>query len=208
MSNRHLARTIAMQSLFEWDFLGRPAKEPLNDLVVYNHLEFAPEFEDGGFITDLVEGVVKNVEEIDQQILTFAPHWKLENMTNVDRSILRLGVFELIYSDSVPSKVAIDEAIEMAKSFSGDASGRFINGVLGAMYKDRLAKGETKEVDKEKTEEEPKVEESKAEEAPAEETKTTEPKEEITEPAPSEAEEPVKEAKEEIPTESVEEESK
>jgi len=156
MSNRHLARTIAMQSLFEWDFLGRPAKEPLNDLVVYNHLEFAPEFEDGGFITDLVEGVVKNVEEIDQQILTFAPHWKLENMTNVDRSILRLGVFELIYSDSVPSKVAIDEAIEMAKSFSGDASGRFINGVLGAMYKDRLAKGETKEVDKEKTEEEPK----------------------------------------------------
>lgn len=152
MSNRHLARTIAMQSLFEWDFLGRPEKEPLHELVSYNHLEFAPEFEDGGFITDLVDGVIKHVTEIDEQILAFAPHWKLENMTNVDRNILRLGVFELIYSESVPSKVAIDEAIEMAKSFSGQASGRFINGVLGAIYKDRLAKGEIKEIDKKKEE--------------------------------------------------------
>lgn len=139
-----------MQSLFEWDFLGRPGKEALQEMVNYNHLEFAPEFEDGGFIHDLVDGVILHIKDIDEQIVHFAPHWTFENMTIVDRNILRLGTYELIYSETVPSKVAIDEAIEMAKSFGGQASGRFVNGVLGAMYKDRLSKGVTKAVDVEK----------------------------------------------------------
>lgn len=150
MSNRHLARTIAMQSLYQWDFLGAEASgKPLEEVVAYNREEFAPNFDDGGFIGDLVNGVVTHEKEIDEIIMHFAPHWPLETMTTIDRNILRLGVFELRFSTSVPSKVAINEAIELAKSFGGEASGRFVNGVLGAVYKDMVARGELKEIDKE-----------------------------------------------------------
>lgn len=148
MSNRHLSRTIAMQSLYQWDFLGMP-EEKLPEIIGFNRSEFAPLFDDEGFVQTLVDGVVKHRSEIDEIITHFAPDWPLETLSIVDRNILRLGVFELKYSDAIPAKVAINEAIELAKGFGGPSSGRFVNGVLGAVFKDMLAKGEIKKVDKE-----------------------------------------------------------
>lgn len=135
MSNRHLARTIAMQTLYEWDFMGRP-QNALNTLVADNLKQFAPDFDDNGFSADLVQGVAKYQTEIDKLITQYAPEWPIEQITNVDRNILRMGIFELKFAPDIPPKVAINEAIELAKSFGGESSGRFVNGVLGAIYKD------------------------------------------------------------------------
>ena len=148
MSNRHLARTIALQTLYQWDFSGQK-DEKVSDILTFNAREFAPEFDDGGFATELVEGVVKRRKEIDEVIVHFAPDWPVESITVVARNVLRIGVYELSFSEAIPSKVAINEAIELAKGFGGEASGRFVNGVLGAIYKDMLARGEIKQVDKE-----------------------------------------------------------
>ena len=148
MSNRHLARTIALQTLYLWDFNGRdPAG--LEAWREYARSEFAPKFNDEGFIKELVDGVIKRQAEIDERISRFAPDWPIESITVIDRNVLRLGIFELCFSERVPSKVAINEAIELAKGFGGEASGRFVNGVLGAIYKDTVARGQEKAVDKE-----------------------------------------------------------
>ncbi len=147
MSNRHLARTIAMQSIYQWDFLGE-ATEKLPQIIAFNYEEFAPRFDDGGFVQELVDGTMAHRKEIDEIITRFAPNWPIETITMVDRSILRLGTFELLYVASVPSKVAINEAIELAKTFGGEASGRFVNGVLGAIYKDMVARDALKEIDR------------------------------------------------------------
>jgi len=152
MSNRHLSRTIAMQSLYEWDFLGQPA-ERLEEILAYNKKEFAPDFDDKGYMAETVKGVIEHLKELDNIITTFAPEWPIENMTVMDRNILRLGTYELKFSQTIPSKVAINEAIELAKTFGGDASGKFVNGVLGAIYKEVFTKGEIKSVDAKETEE-------------------------------------------------------
>jgi len=150
MSNRHLARTIAMQTLYEWDFNKADEKKAL-DYLKSSKLEFAPEFDDQGFMKELIHQVVTNQPQIDEQITKYAPEWPLEQITMVDRNILRVGVYELVISKEVPSKVAINEAIELAKTFGGQASGKFVNGVLGAIYKDMKEKGELKEQKVEKT---------------------------------------------------------
>jgi N utilization substance protein B len=147
MSNRHLARTIAMQSLYQWDFRKQDTAA-VPEIIESNMKEFAPDFDDKGFVAELVNGVIEKVPEIDKLITTFAPQWPIDQITNVDRNVLRLGAYELKYAENIPSKVAINEAIELAKSFGGESSGRFVNGVLGAVYKDMLAKGEAKSVDK------------------------------------------------------------
>ncbi len=149
MSNRHLARTISMQSLYQWDFLEQP-KDRIDEIIQNTKEEFAPQFDDAGFVNDLVHGVVNSIETIDEIITHYAPDWPLDQITIVDRNILRIGTYELKISDNIPSKVAINEAIEMAKTFGGEASGRFVNGVLGAIYKDMIKRGEEKAVDKEK----------------------------------------------------------
>ena len=139
MSNRHLSRSIAMQSLFEWDFNNQiPGR--IEEIVNYNLQEFAPGLEDGGFAKELVKKVVKNLSKIDKMIIKYAPEWPLEQITSVDRNILRLGIAELRFDETVPSKVAINEAIELAKTFGGDASGKFVNGVLGAIYREMADK--------------------------------------------------------------------
>ncbi|MBI2484929.1 transcription antitermination factor NusB [Candidatus Uhrbacteria bacterium] len=148
MSNRHLARTIALQTLYLWDFNGKDAGQ-LEAWREYARGEFAPKFDDEGFIKELVDGVLGRLTEIDERIRRFAPDWPIESITVIDRNVLRLGIYELCYSERVPSKVAINEAIELAKGFGGEASGRFVNGVLGAIYKDMIASGNEKAVDKE-----------------------------------------------------------
>lgn len=134
MSNRHLSRTIALQTLFAWDFNGKK-DDNLNSLIADNFSNFAPNFDDGGFVSDLVRGVAKTYSEIDKYIVKYATEWPLDQITAVDRNILRLGLYELLYTE-VPPRVVINEAIEIAKSFGGDASGKFVNGVLGSLYND------------------------------------------------------------------------
>jgi len=111
----------------------------------YNLKEFAPGFSDEGFAKHLVEGVLKNINEIDELIKKYATEWPLEQITIIDRNILRLGIFELKFDPDIPSKVAINEAIEVAKTYGGESSGKFVNGVLGAIYKEIEEKGQIKE---------------------------------------------------------------
>ncbi len=147
MSNRHLARTLAMQSLYQWDFNGKQGKDELMKVLAYNFTEFAPQFDDGGFAKAIVEGVFENFSAIDETIKTFAPEWPIDQITIVDRNILRIGIYELRFNEEIPAKVAINEAIEMAKTFGGESSGRFVNGVLGAIFKKMIETGEVSEED-------------------------------------------------------------
>lgn len=152
MSNRHLARTMAMQVLYEWDFRGKEHVR-LPEVVALVREEFAPKFDDGGYVEKQVEEIIERSAEIDAMISTFMPNWTLDTITIIDRNILRLGVYELRFDPSIPSKVAINEAIELGKKFGGEASGKFVNGVLGAILKDMTAKGEIKDADIEKKKE-------------------------------------------------------
>lgn len=169
MSNRHLARTVAMQSLYERDFHDGKV-EDMTALTDRNLEEFAPGLDDKGFSKELVDGVLKHQKEIDAVITKYAPAWPLAQITIVDRNILRIGVFELKYSDSVPSKVAINEAIELAKTYGGESSGKFVNGVLGAIFKDMIAAGSIKEVDKQEPKKKEDEEEEKEKPSPPDET--------------------------------------
>lgn len=127
--------------------MGQPSAI-LPALVEQNLEEFAQGIKDGEFALELAEGVLKHQREIDDLIRMYAPQWPLEQITIVDRNILRLGSYELQFSETIPAKVAINEAIELAKSFGGQASGRFVNGVLGAMYKTMVAQGALKPIDR------------------------------------------------------------
>jgi len=134
MANRHLSRTIALQSLFEWDFNGQ--KDSLEEIVKEHIKEFAGAEEESGFVLELVNGVAGNLHQIDEIITKHAPEWPMDQVPPVDRNVLRLGVFELMLLKQVPPKVAINEAVELAKTFGGESSGKFVNGVLGALYKE------------------------------------------------------------------------
>lgn len=126
-----------MQSLYEWDFKGRKEDE-LAGILEHVIKEFGGGLEDPEFVIMLVQGVMEHAEEIDKTIERVAPQWPLDQVAMVDRNVLRLGLFELQYGDheAVPPKVAINEAIELAKGFGGESSGRFVNGVLGTVYKE------------------------------------------------------------------------
>ncbi len=137
MASRHLSRSVAMQSLYEWDFKGRE-NEKLPEIIEHNIKEFAPGVEETKFIGDLVNGTISKIKKIDKIIEKAAPQWPINQIAMVDRAVLRLGIFELLFGnrDEVPPKVAINESIELAKSFGGDASGKFVNGVLGTIYRE------------------------------------------------------------------------
>jgi len=137
MANRHLSRSIAMQSLYEWDFKGKKSKQ-LKEIVKNNIEEFGPGLEESDFVWQIINGVVDNLAKIDKIIEKSAPEWPIDQITIVDRNVLRIGLCELLFGkrEEVPPKVAINEAIELAKTFGGDSSGKFINGVLGTVYRE------------------------------------------------------------------------
>lgn len=136
MASRHLSRSIAMQSLYEWDFAGKQGN--LKKIIDRNLDEFGPGLEDKKFAHTLVAGVIDNIAQLDKIIEKAAPEWPIDQITIVDRNVLRLGLYELLYADKdeVPPKVAINEAIELAKNFSGESSGKFVNGVLGTVFRE------------------------------------------------------------------------
>ncbi len=137
MANRHLSRSIAMQSLYEWDFKGKDSNR-FKKIVERNIEEFGPGLEGTEFVWQIVNGVSENLNKLDKIIEKSAPEWPLDQITIVDRNVLRIGLYELLFGsrDEVPPKVAINEAIELAKTFGGESSGRFINGVLGTVYRE------------------------------------------------------------------------
>ena len=142
MANRHLSRTVAMQTLYEWDFHGQ--QPDLVELTRSNLKNFAPGLGDEKFVFDLVNGTKEHLPEINKIITETAPEWPISQITIVDRNILRLGILELMFLKEVPPKVAINEAVELGKIFGGDSSGKFINGVLGTLYRKMVDAGEIK----------------------------------------------------------------
>ncbi len=136
MASRHLSRSIVMQSLYEWDFYGR-VKDSLTIIIERNIKDFGPGLEDLKFVRELSNGVLEHIEALDKIIEKAAPEWPISQISLIDRNVLRIGLYELLYEnkDEVPPKVAINEAIELAKTFSGSVSGKFINGVLGTVFK-------------------------------------------------------------------------
>ena len=137
MANRHLSRSVVLQTLFEWDFRSL-SLDFARDALRRNVSEFAPAAGDLPFMEALLAGAIGRKTDLDLVITKAAPEWPLERIAPVDRNVLRLGLYELLFADrgAVPAKVAINEAIELAKSFGGENSGRFVNGVLGAVYKE------------------------------------------------------------------------
>ena len=129
--NRHLSRVIIMQTLYEWDF--RP--EAHLDEIKIRNIENYHEDADHAFIDLTINEVVKNVNDIDKLIIEAAPEWPLEQISAIDKTILRIAIYEILHSGDVPPKVAINEAVELGKTFGGENSSKFINGVLGTVYR-------------------------------------------------------------------------
>jgi N utilization substance protein B len=129
MGVRRKARTVALQVLYESDLAGHDVEAALAYILDQSGLSG----EDADFARRLVGGVIQNKEQIDRYIRKFAPAWPLEQLSTVDRNILRLAIFEILLDNNVPVKVAINEAVELAKKFGSDSSSRFVNGVLGSV---------------------------------------------------------------------------
>lgn len=142
-SNRHLSRIIAVQTLYEWEFISErfPAeqkfdqKAKVGEILDRNYTEFSKAVNNRDFIDELVWGTLKEEEKIDKIIVPAAPEWPIEQIALVDLVILRMAIFELLFMREVPPKVAINEAVELAKTFGGPNSSRFVNGVLGTVYR-------------------------------------------------------------------------
>lgn len=135
-SNRHLGRIVAMQTLYEHDFRREEGHLPdLPPILERNLNEFRSSIDDTDFVEDIVAGVTKHQDQIDQVIAPAAPEWPVEQIAKIDKIILRIGVYELMIKHEVPPKVAINEAVELAKTFGGENSSKFVNGVLGTIYR-------------------------------------------------------------------------
>ncbi len=135
MATRQLGRSLILQSLYEWDFYDR--QTDLVKIIERNLAEFAPGFNEPEFVWRLTKGITEHLDQLDDIIAKAAPEWPLSHIAIIDRNALRIGLYELLYADpnEVPPKVAINEAIEIAKNYGGPNSGKFINGVLGTVYK-------------------------------------------------------------------------
>jgi N utilization substance protein B len=126
---RHKAREVALQVLYEIDAVGHNPEEAIINIL--SRIEVTEDIT--VFARDLVTGVIKNREQLDQNIRDFAPAWPLDQISIVDRNILRLAIFEILHDNRIPVKVAINEAVELAKTFGSNNSSRFVNGVLGSV---------------------------------------------------------------------------
>lgn len=145
--NRHLSRVIIMQTLYEWDFRPNSGVDEIKQRNIDNYKEDA----DSDFIEQTIQGVIKNIDKEDKLIAQAAPEWPIEQISAIDKTILRIAIFEILYSNEVPPKVAINEAVELGKTFGGENSSKFINGVLGTIYRnsDRYDPAEDKNTEKE-----------------------------------------------------------
>ena len=144
-SNRHLGRIIAFQTLYEYDFRGaKQSGLKVEEILSRNLKQYQQVIDDTDFVRGLVAGVLKNQLKIDKIITPAAPEWPVEQIARVDKILLRLAIYELVIEKDVPPKVAINEAVELAKDFGGENSSKFINGVLGTVYRESTGKTKAK----------------------------------------------------------------
>lgn len=136
MGSRHLSRSLVLQTLFEWDFNNFRGIS-VQEIFKRNLDNLGQGLEDIEYPSKLLEGILHHWDELNKLIESGAPEWPMEQINIIDRNVLRIGIFELIFEDKkeVPPKVAINEAVELAKNFGGDSSRRFVNGVLGTIYR-------------------------------------------------------------------------
>lgn len=137
-SNRHLGRIVALQTLYEYEFRMQSDDTSVDiDEVLGRNLErYESAIDDKSFVQELVSGVLKEQPDLDTKIQPIAPEWPIEQIARIDRNIIRIGLYELLHrADVVPPKVAINEAVELAKAFGSDNSSKFVNGVLGTAYR-------------------------------------------------------------------------
>lgn len=156
-SNRHLGRIITLQSLYEYEFRSKAgdATADIKSIVAKNIEPYQETLGDIEFVYALAEGIVDNIKKLDEELRPLAPEWPIDTIAAVDRNVLRIGLYEL-EAREVPPKVAINEAVELAKAFGSDNSSKFINGVLGTAFR-QLGLGEegkTNDQDSEKSESE------------------------------------------------------
>ena len=145
-SNRHLGRSVALQTLYEYEFRKDAGDKNLNykDILERNLAEYKSSIDDVVFVDDLVSGVLSNTAKLDEELRPLAPEWPLEQILRIDRTVLRIGLYELLFcADSVPPKVAINEAVELAKAFGSDNSGKFVNGVLGTALRNLVEESDS-----------------------------------------------------------------
>lgn len=135
MQNRHMGRVLVLQTLFAWDF--NKTQDNPSKILDYAKREFTPSNDEEDFAANLLKDIVIKWKELNDLIIKNAPEWPLKQISIVDRNILRIGIYELQYNKEIPPKVAINEAIELAKNYGGDNSSKFINGVLGTIYKEK-----------------------------------------------------------------------
>ena len=147
-SNRHLGRIVALQTLYEQDFRREAADESfdLEEVLKRNIARYEETIEDVDFITKLVEGVNLQLDKLDEALKPLAPEWPIDQIARMDRVVLRIGAYELLFDNKVPPKVVINEAVELAKAFGGENSSKFINGVLGSMLRKNDATADPKPV--------------------------------------------------------------
>ena len=152
-ANRHLGRIVALQTLYEQDFRRECGDEQLdlNEVLERNIARYRKTIEDPGFITKLVKGVSDRIAELDAILQPVAPEWPIDQIARMDRVVLRIGLYELMYEKEIPPKVVINEAVELAKSFGGDNSSKFVNGVLGTVLRSADAATAAKPVAKKPT---------------------------------------------------------
>lgn len=146
-ANRHLGRIIALQTLYEQDFRIECGDEKfdLTEVLERNIHRYKETVDDSEFIKELVKGVSSKVSELDERLQPLAPEWPISQIARMDRIVLRIGAYELIFGTDIPPKVVINEAVELAKAFGGDNSSKFINGVLGSLLKEiEVASAKTK----------------------------------------------------------------
>ncbi len=149
-SNRHLGRIIALQTVYEWNFRRRSSDKDcdLQEILNRNIARYKDTVDDKKFIEKLVNGVSAHEKKLDNTLRPVAPEWPVDQIAPMDRVILHIGLFELLYDKDVPPKVVINEAVELAKSFGGDNSSKFVNGVLGTVLRniedESLSKKEVK----------------------------------------------------------------
>ena len=137
-SNRHLGRIVALQTLYEYEFRvqSEDASVDVENILVRNLERYKTTIDDKEFVSTLINGVLAEQADLDAKIQPIAPEWPIDQISRIDRSILRIGLYELLHqADVIPPKVAINEAVELAKAFGSDNSSKFINGVLGTAYR-------------------------------------------------------------------------
>jgi len=142
MATRHLIRTVILQTLYEWDFYKQ--EKDITTILERNLEEFAPGIDEPDFAWRILSGLAAHLQEIDEILKKAAPDWPVDKIAVIDRNILRIGLYELLYADhnEVPPRVAINEAIELAKNYGGPNTSRFVNGVLGTVYREMDPEGQ------------------------------------------------------------------